>query len=215
MDAQSASRRSATRDESRSPFEDVAGLEALIDSEMRFGVQLAEETQVVAGDGTGQNLLGLIPQAQAFSPPFAIQDENPLDRILLAIAQAQQARLPVDGVLVNDLNWAQMISLKDSQGRYLAGSSGGPFGSIPNLLWQVRVVPTPSIAEGEAIVGSFGLGARLYDRMGGVEVLVSTEDSDNFRKNMVTIRAEERVALTISRPESFVYVSELGIGLSG
>ena len=198
----------------RQTFEDVAGLQALIDSELRFGLALTEEAQILAGDGTGQNLLGLIPQARAFSPAFAVAQENALDRILLAIVQAQQARLPVDGVVINDITWAQLISLKDSEGRYLAGSGGGPFGTLPGLLWQVPVIPTPSMAEGEVLVGAFGLAARLHDRM-DIEVLVSSEDRDNFIKNMLTVRAEERTALAVRVPDAFVYIDELGIGFSG
>jgi len=198
----------------RQTFEDVGGLSALIDGELRFGLRLAEELQVLAGDGTGQNILGIIPQAQPFVPPFAIEDENALDRILLAIVQAQQARLPVDGILVNDIDWAKMISLKDAEGRYLAGAGGGPFGTIPGLLWQVRVLPTPSMEQGEALVGAFGLGARLHDRL-DVEVLISSEDRDNFIKNMLTIRAEERTALAVRVPDAFVYIDELGVGFSG
>ena len=198
---------------SRQTFEDVDGLASLIDNEMRFGLRLKEEDQLLVGDGTDQNILGLIPQATAFSPPFAVEQENALDRVLLAIVQAQQSRLPVDAIIVNDINWAEMISLKDSEGRYLSGGSGGPFGTIPGLLWQVKVIATPSMAEGECLVGAFGLGARLHDRM-DVEILVSSEDSDNFRRNMVTIRAEERTALAVRVPSSFVYISELGEGFS-
>jgi HK97 family phage major capsid protein len=198
----------------RQTFEDVAGLQAIIDSELRFGLRLKEEQQILAGDGTGQNLHGLIPQAQVFAPAFSVAQENALDRILLAIVQAQQARLPVDGVVINDITWAQLISLKDSEGRYLAGNSGGPFGTIPGLLWQVRVVASPSMAEGEALVGAFGLAARLHDRL-DVEVLVSSEDRDNFIKNMLTVRAEERTALAVRVPDAFVYIDELGVGFSG
>jgi len=107
-----------------------------------------------------------------------------------------------------------MISLKDDEGRYLAGAGGGPFGTIPNLLWQVRVIPTPSMDAGEALVGAFSLGARLHDRM-DVEVLISSEDRDNFIKNMLTVRAEERTALAVRVPEAFVYIDELGAGFSG
>jgi len=67
---------------------------------------------------------------------------------------------------------------------------------------------------GEVLVGAFGLGARLHDRM-DVEVLVSSEDRDNFIKNMLTVRAEERTALAVRVPDSFVYIAELGVGFSG
>jgi HK97 family phage major capsid protein len=198
----------------RQTLDDIPELGALVDNELRYGLSLVEEQQVLFGDGTGQNLKGIVPQAQSFSPPFSVDDENGLDRILLAIVQAQQARLPVDGVLINDITWAQLISLKDDEGRYLAGAGGGPFGTIPGLLWQVKVLPTPSMGQGEALVGAFRLGARLHDRL-TPEVLISTEDRDNFIKNMVTIRGEERVALSVRVPDAFVYIGELGSGFSG
>ena len=107
-----------------------------------------------------------------------------------------------------------MISTKDNEGRYIAGANGGPFGSIPGLLCQVRVIPTPSMGQGEALVGAFRLGARLHDRL-EPGVLVSSEDRDNFIKNMLTIRAEERVALSVRVPDAFVYIDELGVGTTG
>ena len=60
--------------------------------------------------------------------------------------------------------------------------------------------------SGDFLVGSFGLAAQLIERT-QAEVLVSTEDSDNFRKNLVTVLCEERVALVVRRPQSFVFGS--------
>ena len=37
------------------------------------------------------------------------------------------------------------------------------------------------------------------------EVLISSEDRDNFIKNMLTVRAEERVALAVKMPSALVY----------
>jgi HK97 family phage major capsid protein len=61
------------------------------------------------------------------------------------------------------------------------------------------------MSEGEVLVGAFGLAARLHDRL-DVEVLVSSEDRDNFIKNMLTVRAEERTALAVRVPDAFVYI---------
>ncbi|WP_367672854.1 phage major capsid family protein, partial [Serratia symbiotica] len=33
---------------------------------------------------------------------------------------------------------------------------------------------------------------------------ISTENADDFEKNMISIRCEERVALAVKRPEAFV-----------
>ena len=70
------------------------------------------------------------------------------------------------------------------------------------------------ILEAEVLVGTFDLVVRLHDRM-DVEVLISSEDRDNFIKDMITIRAEERTALAVRVPDAFVYINGLGVGYSG
>ena len=176
-------------------------LGSLIDAELRYGLQLEEEHQFLSGDGTGQNILGLIPQSTPYSAPFAVDHEQMLDVLLLAIAQAEASLIPADGVIVNSLDWRKMQALKDSQGRYLGS---GPFGLASSLAWQLPVVATPSLEPGEFMVGGFKAAAQIFDRM-DIEVLVSSEDRDNFIKNMLTVRAEERVALAVKRPQALVY----------
>jgi HK97 family phage major capsid protein len=117
-----------------------------------------------------------------------------------------------DAVVVNDVTRAQLQSLKtDRSGEYIGD---GPFGALGRLCWQLPVIPTPSLDRGEALVGSFRLGARLHDRM-TPEVLVSSEDRDKFIKNMLTTRVEQRVTLAVRVPDAFVYVDELGVGFTG
>jgi HK97 family phage major capsid protein len=176
-------------------------LRSTIDSEMTYGLQLAEEAQILFGDGSGQNLHGIVPQATAFSAPFAVEDQNRLDELLLAIAQVQQALLPATGIVLNDLDWFRMLATKDSQGRYIGD---GPFGAQIAVAWTLPVSATPSMPAGEFLVGAFADGAQIFDRE-TVEVLISNEDADNFRKNLVTILAEERLALAVKRPQAFVY----------
>jgi len=54
-------------------------------------------------------------------------------------------------VILNDLDWAQMQALKDSQQRYLGG---GPFvGSSGSQIWNMPVVATPSMPQTEFLVG--------------------------------------------------------------
>jgi len=188
---------------SRQTMEDVPALESLIDSELRFGVALAEEHQLLLGDGSGDNLLGLIPQATEYSPPFEVENMQMLDVLLLAIAQAELSNVPCDGVVVNSLDWRKMQALKDSQGRYIGG---GPFSIAPSAAWQLPVVATPSLEQGEFLVGGFKAAAQIFDRL-ETEVLISSEDRDNFIKNMLTVRGEERLALAVKRPQAMVFGS--------
>jgi HK97 family phage major capsid protein len=73
-------------------------------------------------------------------------------------------------------------------------------------LWRLPIVSTPAITEGKVLLGSFGVGATLYDRMEG-NIRVSEQHSDFFVRNAVAVLAEERIALAVKRPESFVEVT--------
>ena len=73
-------------------------------------------------------------------------------------------------------------------------------------MWRLPVVDTNAMPAGKFMLGAFDMAAQVFDREDAT-VEVSTEDADNFTKNMVTIRAEERLALAVFRPQSFVYGS--------
>jgi HK97 family phage major capsid protein len=70
-------------------------------------------------------------------------------------------------------------------------------------LWGRPVVATQSMTEDDFLVGAFRAAATIYDRM-DPEVVASSEDRDNFIKNMITVRAEERLALAVKRPAALV-----------
>lgn len=186
---------------SKQVMSDATQLGAMVDGELRYGLALAEEEQIVFGDGTGEELFGIVPQAQDYTPTFSITDRQRYDDLLEGIAQAQAARYPATGICVNDIDWLEMMATKDGEGRYIGA---GPFGASMNLAWQVRVVPTPVIPAGSFLVGAFSLGAKLYDRW-DTTVQLSDSHADFFIRNMVAILAEERVALAVGRPEAFVY----------
>ena len=185
---------------SRQAMDDSAALMSLIDGELRYGLAYTEEQQLLYGDGTGANLLGIIPQATAYSGAFSITGETAIDRLLLALVQAELALLPASGIVLNTADWGKLRSQKDSLGRYLLGD---PAEQAAPMLWSLPVIVTPAIAEGHWLVGAFGLGAQIFDRM-SVEVLISTEAGSNFTNNEITIRAENRLALCVKRPTAFI-----------
>jgi HK97 family phage major capsid protein len=184
----------------RQAMDDAPQLQAVIDGELRYGLETIEETQILLGDGTGQNLHGLIPQATPYAPQFPVTGEQELDTILMAIAQAETSNVPATGIVLNDLDWRKMQALKDGEDRYLGA---GPFGAVAPMLWNLPVVATPAMPAGEFLVGAFAIAAQIIDRA-EIEVLLSSEDRDNFIKNMLTARAEERVALAVKIPQALV-----------
>lgn len=179
---------------------DAPGLQSMIDQRLRYGVAYAEEIQLLNGDGTGQNLFGIRPQATAFNAAFAVEQETEIDKIRLAILQAVLAEYPASGIVLHPTDWAKIETTKDTQGRYIIGN---PQGTTAPTLWSLPVVATQAMEVDKFLVGAFRQGAQIFDRMLST-VMASTEDMDNFRKNLVTILAEERLAFTVYRPEAFV-----------
>lgn len=187
---------------SRQILDDAAALQSYIDARARYGLLLAEEAQLLYGNGTGNNLHGIIPQAQAYAAPsgITVAAEQRIDRIRLALLQATLAEFPSTGVVLNPIDWAAIELLKDGEGRYIIGKPQD--GTAPRL-WNLPVVETQAIVQDQFLVGAFNLATQIFDRM-GIEVLVSTENDKDFENNMVTIRAEERLAFAVYRPEAFV-----------
>jgi HK97 family phage major capsid protein len=185
---------------SRQILDDAPMLASYIDGRARYGLQLVEEAQLLSGDGTGANILGILPQASAFAPAITPANATAIDRIRLAILQSLLAEFPASGIVLNPIDWAGIELTKDAQGRYIIGN---PMDGTTPRLWNLPVVETQSMAANNFLTGAFTMGAQIFDRM-EIEVLISLEDADNFTKNMVTIRAEERLALAVYRPEAFV-----------
>lgn len=186
---------------SRQAMDDAGVLQSVIDGELRYGLDLIEEQQLLSGDGTGENLSGLITEATAFNPPFSNSGDTDIDVIKQAKAQLGNNEIEATAVILNTLDWERMTGQKDGEDRYLGG---GPFGDTAERLWRMAVVPSNSMPEGEFLVGDFRRAATIHDRM-DVEILISSEHSDFFIKNMLAVRAEKRLALAITMPAAMVY----------
>lgn len=186
---------------SRQILDDASQLQSIVDQRLRYGLAYVEEQQLLNGDGTGQNLLGIVPQASAYTAPITVSGATIIDQIRLALLQAELAEYPSTGIVMNPKDWTRVELLKDSQGRYIIGN---PQGNAAASLWGIPVVATQAMQEDKFLAGAFRLGAQLFDRW-EARVEVSTENQDDFIKNMVTILAEERLALAVYRPEAFVY----------
>ncbi|WP_421565742.1 phage major capsid protein [Ochrobactrum sp. EDr1-4] len=185
---------------SRQILDDAPALRSYIDGRARYGLRFAEENQLLNGSGTGQNIHGLVPQATTFNPAFAAENETGIDRLRLAILQVVLAEYPATAFVLNPIDWAKIELTKDLGGNYIIGN---PQGSLTPTLWNLPVVSTQAMAAGEFLTGAFSFAAQIFDRL-DIEVLLSSENVDDFEKNMFTIRAEERLAFAVYRPESFV-----------
>jgi HK97 family phage major capsid protein len=186
---------------SKQILDDFAQLQSMIDAEMRYGLKYVEEQEILFGTGLGGHLEGIVPQAQAYDPAFVVDAQTPIDDLRLAMLQTQLARLPATGFVIHFIDWAKIELTKDTLGRYIIGN---PQSLIGPTLWGLPVVATEAPEfEGEFLTGAFQTAAQIFDRE-DANVVVSTENVDDFEKNMISIRCEERLALAVKRPEAFV-----------
>lgn len=184
----------------RQALDDAAGLQALVDGELRANLAEVEENQLLFGNGTGDNFAGVVPQAQAFVAPFVVANPTPFDRILQALAQASIANYKPSAIVLNTADAFQLHSIKDTAGRYIGG---GPYEGLVNLLWSIPWVGTNAMPQNLFVLGDFANAAQIFDRM-DAEVLISDSHADFFVKNLYAIRAEQRAAFAVRAPQAFV-----------
>lgn len=189
---------------SKQILDDFAQLQSTVDAEMRYGLKYVEEQEILFGDGTGVHLHGIVPQATAFAGAFEVEQQNGIDDLRLAMLQAQLARFPASGHVLHFIDWAKIELTKDTLGRYILANPAALTGPT---LWGLPVVATEAPAfQGKFLTGAFNAAAQLFDRE-DANVVISTENADDFEKNMISIRCEERLALAVKRPEAFIYGS--------
>lgn len=193
---------------SKQILDDWPQLRGYMDFRMLYGLKLKEEQEIMSGDGLGEHLLGIIPQATAYDTALNVANDQRLDKLRHAAYQGELADYPMDTIFIHPFD-AHMIELIKDEGGGVANKGvyvvGDPItGRRVPTYWGLQVVKTKAISSGKFLVGSAALGAAIFDRMSAT-VDVSTEHSDYFIKNLVAIRYEERLALAVFRPASFIY----------
>jgi HK97 family phage major capsid protein len=182
-------------------LDDAPQLASYIDGRLRYGLSYVEDEQLLLGDGTAQNLYGLMPQATAYNhAALSKVGDTRIDIIRHAILQTRLAEYRASGIILHPADWEAIELTKTDDNAYVFAN---PTNQTQPRLWGLPVVETTAMPEGEFMTGAFNMGAQIFDRE-TTTVEVSTEDRDNFVKNMVTVRAEERLAMAVYRPQSFV-----------
>ncbi|QSI49945.1 phage major capsid protein [Thermobispora bispora] len=180
---------------------DESRLRGIIDRDLIDGVKLVEDEQILFGDGVGENILG-ITQTPGIQLYTGLATDKPTAQIRRAITRALLAHYDPNGIVIHPLDFEQIELEEDGSGAYRVAVSVAI--GAEKRIWRLNVVDTPAMQEGKYLIGSFGYGAKLYDRE-VVTVQASTEHATGFTDGYVTIKASERIGLAVDRPESFVF----------
>ncbi|MEW1964644.1 phage major capsid protein [Micrococcus sp. NPDC078436] len=191
--------------------EDAAFLVSEINERGLYLLALAEENQLLNGDGTGSNVLGLRMRSGIQTETAASAADNP-DALYRALSKVQTATgLTADGIVINPMDYQALRLRRDGNGQYFGGGffageygNGGIEWQPP--LWGVRTIVSAAVPAGRPLVGAFGAASTVY-RKGGVRVESTNSHDVDFTSNIITTRIEERVALAVRVPTAFVDVT--------
>lgn len=176
-------------------------LAAYVNNRMRYGVQRKVETQLCVGDGVAPNISGIFDTGNFTAHGYANADlGSTLKKLVLlrkVIADSWSAGYPAEAILLNPADFAtieiELLTTAAGQVRVAVDQAG------VMRLWGVPVIQSVGVAADTFAVGAFSQAYTLYNRE-GVVVEMSESDSDNFTKNLITIRAERRLALATEVP---------------
>lgn len=196
----------------RNVLADEPQLQSTINNELLYGLRLEEDKQILQGDGTGENLLGILntPNIQAYTQAnnAGTPTETKADALRRAATKAVLAYYPPSGYVLHPYDWEDIeLTKATGDGHYVMATNVAV--GAETRAWRQPVVESPAMPEGTFLTGAWGLGAQLYDRQ-QANIRIADQHADFFIRNAVAILAEMRLALAVKRPESFVKGSFIG-----
>jgi HK97 family phage major capsid protein len=191
---------------SRPQLADVPQLGSSIQRMLQWDVMRRLVSQILLGDGTGQNLLGITNTSGIGASASGPADVVNADLVLSGIRDVTLANGVPSAVVMNPTDIAKGKKAKatagavriDTDGAY---GSGGPTGQT---IWDLPLISTPFLPAGKALVGDFAQGCTLFVRE-GVNARTSDADQDNFQRNRVTVLLEGRFGFACWRPSAFAF----------
>jgi HK97 family phage major capsid protein len=194
-------------------IQDFQGFVTYLQNELIRAITSTQNTEILSGDGTGEHILGLLNVSGILTRDAAadvIADANAtgIDSIEMAITDLRvgPAFTEPDVIVMHPTTWSKLRRVKDSQKRYIVDVD--PTSAEADSLFNVKVLPTTSIAAGTALVASMQEGAQAFVRTGMV-LDVSNSTGTNFSTNTTSFRAEERFTVGCPRPAALCKVTNL------
>jgi HK97 family phage major capsid protein len=184
---------------------DAPQIRGYINTRLLGGLDQKLEDQIINGDGTGENLLGILstPGIQTTAAGASVLDAIWTARTLI---RTNALAMP-NAVLVNPSNFSAIrLARENTASATLGNYLMGPPSTVGEVtVWGLRVVESLYVPAGTIVVGDFDSASTLYDREQG-HVRVGYIDQQ-FVRNMQTILAELRAAFVTYRPAAYCRVT--------
>jgi len=191
---------------SKQILDDVARLQDEINNRLMYHLALEEEEELLLGDGTANTLTGIVPQATDYNTALNVTGDTYIDKVRHALLQVTLSKYLPTNIVLHPTDWHRMELTKTDEGATSNKGSyllANPTTNAAPRLWGLPVLQSLNMTAGDFLVGNFRLGAQIFDRM-QASVQMTNTNEDDFINNMITILAEERIALAIYRADAFV-----------
>ena len=185
---------------SRQMLDDVPAMTSFLQARLLEKYLLAEDAQLLNGNGTAPNLQGITGVASAATGAATVD----VEQLVQAIAQVYTADYSANGILINPTDWAAIMNTKNSGSAYSLPGSTVVTTDGTLTIAGIPVFQSTAIAADKFLVGDWSMGAQIMQNQ-GISVQFSEMDSDNFQKNLITVRVEARIAFPIYYSGAFVY----------
>ncbi len=185
-------------------LEDVPSMQALLDNRLLLMLALAEETQLLNGDGNAPDVTGFLNHGSLQTQ--AKGADRVQDAIFKAMTKIRAtAYADPSGVILHPNDWQEIRLSTTADGIYFWGA---PTETGITRIWGVPVIVTTAATEGPGLVGDFSMYSHISRRM-GVSIDVSNSHDDYFVKGKLAVRIQERLSLEIYRGAAFCTVTSI------
>lgn len=185
---------------SRQMLDDIPAMTSFLQQRLLEKYLVAEDAQLLSGNGTAPNLTGLTTVASAFSGAATVD----VEQLVQAIAQVESSNYTATGIMINPTDWANIVNTKPTNAAYSLPGSTVVTTNGQLSIAGIPVYTSTAIAADKFLVGDWSMGAQIMQR-DGISVRFSEFDGNNFVENMITVRVEARIAFPIYYAGAFVY----------
>ncbi len=183
-------------------LEDADQVASLLDQRLRFGLRQRLDLQVLVGNGTAPNLLGINNKSGVQTQAKGTDDRLTAFHKGLTLVRFT-GRADANGAVAHPNDWQDILLSKNANGDYLFGN---PFmGPGPSSLFGVPVAVSDAQTENTVLVGDFQNFCRLDDRRG--VTVVTGYSGTMFAEGEQLIRADLRAAFTVTRAAAFCQIT--------
>ena len=185
---------------SRQMLDDIPAMTSFLQSRLLEKYLIAEDAQLLSGNGTAPNLQGITGVATAATGAATVD----VEQLVQAIAQLESSNYSATGIMVNPTDWAAIMNTKNTNAAYSLPASTVVTTDGSVSIAGIPLYKSTAIAVDKFLVGDWSMGAQIMQNQ-GISVQFSEMDGDNFTKNLITVRVEARIAFPIYYNGAFVY----------